>query len=145
MSTGEGYFVSQNFAFRFGIRLGDELTLESPTGPVTRKVLGILEYYQSEIGTVFMERSLFKTFWKDSRVDYIFITADKKAAPASIKEGIEKAVAGKQEVFVYSHSEYRQWVLGLIDRFLHSWLRPDGNRCADRRSKPCEHNDYLHL
>ncbi|NNE67261.1 MAG: FtsX-like permease family protein [Pyrinomonadaceae bacterium] len=117
MSAGEGFFVSQNFAFRFGIRLGDELTLESPNGPLKRKVLGILEYYQSEIGTVFIERSLFKTYWKDSGVDYIFVTADRNADPSSIKEGIEKAVAGNQQVFVYSHAEYRQWVLGLIDRF----------------------------
>ncbi|MCO6510892.1 MAG: ABC transporter permease [Aridibacter famidurans] len=117
MSAGEGFLVSENFALRFGVALGDRITLESPGGDVTREVLGVLEYYQSEVGTVFLDRKLYKEYWGDDTLDYILITAAEGADRRALKAGIEEAVAGEQQVFVYSHEEYRNWVMGLIDQF----------------------------
>lgn len=117
MSAGDGFLVSENFAFRFGVGLGDRITLQTPGGDVAREVLGILEYYQSEVGTVFLDRELYKRYWGDDTLDYILITAEKGADRRALKAGIEKAAAGEQQVFVYSHEEYREWVMGLIDQF----------------------------
>ncbi len=117
MTNGEGFFVSENFAFRFGVKLGDVITLESPAGEVSRKVLGILEYYQSENGTIFFERSLYKKFWNDDDLDYILINLKPDAVRASFKSALENAISGEQKAFVYSQEEYRNWVMKLIDQF----------------------------
>ena len=38
--------------------LGDQLRLETPASPLMRPVVGILEFYYVEEGTVFMDREL---------------------------------------------------------------------------------------
>ncbi|MEZ5346971.1 MAG: FtsX-like permease family protein [Pyrinomonadaceae bacterium] len=117
MENGEGFFVSQNFSYRFGVKLGDTLTLKSPGGNISRKVLGILDYYQSEFGTVFLERNLFKKYWNDDALDYILIDLKPGTDRAKFKAALEKTIAGEQKAFIYSEEEYRDWVMKLIDQF----------------------------
>ena len=117
MAGGKGFFVSENFALRFGFKMGDTVTLKSPSGNVSRKILGVLEYYQSENGSIFLDRQLYKKFWNDSSLDYILITLKPNIDRAGFKPLIEKAIAGEQKAFIYSQMEYQNWVMRLIDQF----------------------------
>jgi putative ABC transport system permease protein len=117
MARGNGFFVSENFAFRFGLKPGDEITLETPAGALSRKIRGILEYYQSEKGTIFIERETYKKYWNDKSVDYILISLKPNARPRKFKTSLESILSGEQKAFIYSQKEYRIWVTGLIDQF----------------------------
>jgi putative ABC transport system permease protein len=97
--------------------LGDTLRLETPGGSLARPVLGILEYYHSEKGTIFLDRKLYKAFWQDNALDYILITLSEELNVEALKSEIQKALAGEQQVFIYTHQEYKQWVTRLIDQF----------------------------
>lgn len=116
-ARGEGFIVSQNFAVRFGAKLNDTLTLETPTGTLSRPVLGILEYYQSEKGTIFLDRKLYKQFWQDNAIDYIMLTLNPDVNRQSFKSEIEKAIAGEQRAFIYTQEEYKNWAMQMIDQF----------------------------
>jgi len=97
--------------------LGDTVALETPSGALSLPVVGILEYYHSEIGTLFLDRELFKKYWNDTAVDYILVTLTPEADRATFKTAIDRAIAGEQRAFVYTREEYKRFVMRLIDQF----------------------------
>ncbi len=62
-----GAIASETFSRRFGLRLGDALTLPSPTGPVTVTLLGIYADYGNERGSLLVDRPLMEARWGERR------------------------------------------------------------------------------
>jgi putative ABC transport system permease protein len=116
-SRGDGFVISQNQAVRSGVGLGDQFRLETPAGPLVRPVVGILEFYFVEKGTVFMDRELYKTYWRDNSVDLILLNLDPGIDRSSFKAEINRAMAGEQRAFIYTSDEYKQWSARLTDQF----------------------------
>ncbi|MGH9935331.1 MAG: FtsX-like permease family protein, partial [Blastocatellia bacterium] len=71
MMKGEGIMVAQNFANRYGLWVGDRVRLQTPTEPFDRPIVGVVEDYTSEKGTIFLERELYKRYWNDAVIDII--------------------------------------------------------------------------
>ncbi len=117
MPKGEGYLVARNFATRWKVNCGDLLRLETPTGPLELPVLGIFENYDSEKGTIFIERELYKQHWGDSAVDVVFLNLNSGVDPENVRRNIQAAIAGEQRAFIYTNAEYKRWVMSLIDQF----------------------------
>lgn len=62
-----GAIASETFSRRFGLRLGEVLTLPSPTGPVTVTLLGIYADYGNERGSLLVDRPLMEARWGERR------------------------------------------------------------------------------
>jgi putative ABC transport system permease protein len=62
LPKGEGVLVSRNFAARWKMGVGDTLTLNAPSGTLERPILGILDDYRSEKGTIFIDRALYQQY-----------------------------------------------------------------------------------
>ena len=114
---GDGFLIARNFSTRWGVRTGDELRLETPAGPLIRPVLGILEDYSSEKGTVFVDRTLYKSYWRDSAVDFVDVNIESGVDQSAVKHDIERAISGNYHAFVYTNGEYKRWIMTIIDRF----------------------------
>lgn len=117
MPKGEGLLIASNFASRWSVGVGDMLRIETPTGPLERPVLGIFENYDSERGTIFMDRALYRAYWRDNAVDYVFLNLVPGADRDAVRNQIQRAIAGEQRAFIYTNEEYKQWVINLIDHF----------------------------
>ncbi len=117
MPLGEGVLLSRNFSARFHVRVGDTLSLQTPTGPLERPVLGIMDDYRSEKGTIFMDRALYKKYWNDDSVDFIDITLNPGVDPLVVKQEIERLTANQEHAFVYTNAEFRGWVFSLVHQF----------------------------
>jgi putative ABC transport system permease protein len=116
-ARGDGMLVSSNFAARWNVKLGDVITLDTPGGPLNLTVVGMLDYYRSEKGSIFFDRSLYKDYWRDSDVDYLFIDLKEGVDRSLVKAKIGEMLRGKQTAFIYTHDEYRQWVSAILDQF----------------------------
>jgi len=116
-ARGEGILISNNLALRRGIKIGDKLTLRAPRGELELPVVGMLDYYRSENGTIFLDRELYKRFWDDTDVDYVFLDLKPGIDRTAFKEKVQTAIAGTQRAFIYTHEEYKSWVTQLIDQF----------------------------
>jgi putative ABC transport system permease protein len=116
-AQGDGVIVSNNFAARAGLGLGDDLTLDTPRGPLTLKIVGMLDYYRSENGTIFFDRALFTKYWGDSDVDFIFADLKPGVDPNDYKHDVELLLRGQNQAFVYTHEEYKRFVSSLVDQF----------------------------
>jgi putative ABC transport system permease protein len=117
LTGGEGVLVSRNFALRWGVGVGNRLTLESPTGTLERPILGFLDDYRSEKGTIFMDRALYKKFWGDDAVDFINVDLNPGADQMEMKHEIERLTAGSFHSFVYTNAEFKRWISSLVDQF----------------------------
>ncbi len=116
-SNGTGALVSTNFANRWAIRPGDSITISSPTGPVVFKVAGNLDYYRSDKGTIFFDRSVYKKYWGDTNVDYLFLKVKPGTDLQSLRSSIASTLGGSERGFIYTHDEYKKWTSGIIDQF----------------------------
>jgi putative ABC transport system permease protein len=114
---GDGVLISRNFSTRWGVRVGDDLRLQTPAGPLVRPVLGVLEDYSSEKGSVFIDRALYKAYWRDNAVDFFDISIGAAADQTAVKHAIERAISGNYQAFVYTNAEYKRWIMTIIDRF----------------------------
>ncbi|MEP6848090.1 MAG: FtsX-like permease family protein [Acidobacteriota bacterium] len=116
-SRGEGVLVSNNFALRWNLKLGDPVELDTPAGSFQLPVVGMLDYYRSEKGTIFLDSSLYRKYWNDTDSDYIFINLKPGIDKADFKQKVFDVLAGDQQAFVYTHEEFKAWVSSLIDQF----------------------------
>jgi putative ABC transport system permease protein len=114
---GEGFVISQNQSVQSGVGIGDQLLLETPRGPLSRPVVGIVEFYYVEKGTVFMDRKLYQQYWGDNAVDLILLYLNPGIDRSSFKTEINRVMAGEQRAFIYTSEEYKQWSSRLTDQF----------------------------
>lgn len=116
-SGGEGFVISQNLSFKNGLNVGDQLSLETPKGLLTRPVVGVVEFYYVEKGSVFMDRALYKQYWGDNAVDLILLNLQPGVDRAWFKGEINRAMAGEQRAFIYTSEELKAWSARLTDQF----------------------------
>lgn len=117
LTEGQGVLVSRNFALRWGVHVGSHLTLQSPIGPLDRPVIGFLDDYRSEKGTIFMDRALYKKYWGDDAVDFIDVDLNPGVDQLALKHDIERLTAGSFHAFVYTNAEFKRWISSLVDQF----------------------------
>jgi putative ABC transport system permease protein len=114
---GEGVLVSHNFASRWQLGVNDQLQLQLATGTLVRPIIGVVEDYTSENGTVLMDRALYKQYSRDDAVDVFDVNLQPGAEPQTIQLRIQRLLVGNQFAFVYTNREYKQWIIGLVDQF----------------------------
>jgi putative ABC transport system permease protein len=117
LPKGQAVLVSRNFATRWNVASGGRVHLDTPSGPLDLPVAGIVDDYRSEKGTVFLDRALYKQYWKDAAVDFVDIDLKPGADRATVKHEIEKLTAGSEHGFIYTNGEFRNWVASLVDQF----------------------------
>ncbi len=113
----EGLMVSKNFAARYGLKVGDELTLPAPTAPFTRRIAALVEDYTSEKGAVFIERDVYKKYWGDAAIDIMDINLKPGYDRNEFKGRLQKALKGEQRAFIYTRQEWRDFIMKLLDVF----------------------------
>lgn len=117
VTTGEGILVARNFAIRFGLGTGDRVQVNTPTGIFDRPIAGIIEDYTTEKGTLFLDRELYKRFWQDPAVDMIEVNLLAGVDREAFKRDLQREIRGDLRAFIYTNSEYKQWVMDLINGF----------------------------
>jgi len=117
LPRGQGVLVSKNFAARWRAKVGDGVHLDTPTGPLDLPILGMVEDYRSDKGTIFMDRALYKRMWKDDAVDFVDITLKPGEDATAVKHEIERMTAGTEHALIYTNVEFRDWIGGLVDKF----------------------------
>jgi len=117
LSRGEGALISKNFAARWKFRVGGRVRLNAPTGVLDLPVLGIVEDYRSDKGTIFIDRALYRKYWKDDAVDFVNVNLKPGEDAIKVKHEIERLTAGTDHALVYTNAEFREWIGSLVDQF----------------------------
>ena len=117
LARGEGVLISKNFGARWKCKVGGRVSLNTPAGVLDRPVLGIVEEYRSDKGSIFLDRALYKKYWKDDAVDFIDVNLKPGGEATRVKHEIEQLTAGTDHALVYTNAEFREWIGSLVDQF----------------------------
>ena len=117
LPSGKGVLISRNFSARWHCGVGQRVLLNSPAGALDLLVLGIVEDYRSDKGTIFMDRALYKKYWSDDAVDFVDVNLKQGEDAVAVKHRIERLAAGSEHALVYTNAEFRHWIGSLVDQF----------------------------
>src|SRR4029453_15616853 len=63
---GQGIIVSDNFARLQKMKIGDVVSIASPSGPLSLPIVGIIQDWSDQQGSVFLDRRLYEEHWADA-------------------------------------------------------------------------------
>jgi putative ABC transport system permease protein len=86
--SGEGAWVSEPFARRFGRKKGDVLELPTPEGTQRAEILGVYADYGNESGTVLLSRASTTAWFGGSGVSSVALYAEDGVDPEELLERV---------------------------------------------------------
>lgn len=115
-ARGEEVIVSSNLVFHLGTRVGDRITLDTPSGPLTVRVGGVLMTLISPRGAVMMSRALYKRYWHDSHIVHSLIRIDDPGHVGAVRDSIARTLGTTHHLKILSLAELGQWFGGEVQR-----------------------------
>jgi putative ABC transport system permease protein len=115
---GRGIYVSRNFARIRKKSLGDTITVTTALGKRSFKIVLICIDYSSEHGTLFFDRAIYDTEYKDTRVNTFNVYLKKGVAPkrkTQIAEDIRSQHGAKYDLFVLENSAFRGSIIKTVE------------------------------
>ncbi len=108
--------VSEPYAYRRGVALGDSIRLATDRGPASFRVAGVFRDYGSEQGVVMMARSTWDVWFDDDRITSLGFFLDEAVEVDRVVEAMQAAAGDGQAVVVRSNRALRAASLEVFDR-----------------------------
>jgi putative ABC transport system permease protein len=116
-AQGRGVIVSDNFAAREQVRVGDSLDLPAPDGALRLPVLGIYKDFTDPQGTIVIDRSLYRSRWHDDTVNLFRLYLRPGTSAEAVRAQVVARLGANRRLFVFSSADLRRHVLGLAGRW----------------------------
>ena len=116
-AAGEGLLVSDSLAQLHGLTLGEVLSIPAPYGTIRLPIVGIVIDYTDQQGSIFIDRSVFVRNWQDDSVSDFRVYLHPGARSSDVQQQIVGQYAGRQQVFVLTNQEVRDYVLQLANQW----------------------------
>jgi putative ABC transport system permease protein len=116
VAAGRGVVVSTSFVKSFGRGTGDDLVLDTPTGPIVLPILGVTVDFVSPKGTIEMSRDVFVTHWQDTSVTRTFVVKDAASGIGDVRSRIASTLGGVFQVRILSANELLEYFATQVRR-----------------------------
>src|SRR5262249_22983780 len=107
--------VSGNFAALHHVHKGDIITLKTPTGEVNFHVIGAIEDYTWNLGTIIMNRHDYESRWQDRSVTVFEVYLRPGVDPQLAKDQISAKLTG-YDLHPMTRVELKSHAVALIER-----------------------------
>jgi len=105
--AGRAVFVSESFAFRFGEKVGNEITLDTADGAHSFVVAALARDYAMDLGTVLVDIDTYQRLWRDRRLKAANIWQRTGSDAAAIRRAATEVVQYDPRISVVTNREYR--------------------------------------
>ncbi|MBV9121736.1 MAG: ABC transporter permease [Planctomycetes bacterium] len=109
--------VSENFAVLHNVHPGDTISLRGPRGPVPLRVIGTVEDYGWNKGTVILDRALYQHHFDDPLVDQFCVYLQPGADPDGVRQEMLTNWEAEHALVVWKRAEVRKHYDTQIGRF----------------------------
>ncbi len=116
-AEGRGLIVSESFATNLNAAMGSMVELPTPSGLLKLPVVGIIRDYSDLQGSVVIDRSVYRKWWKDDSVNIARVYVKKGNAEAVVRQRVVDALAGHGRLLVLTNREVRDWIMKLLDQW----------------------------
>ena len=107
--------MSEPFATRFGVRAGDDVAFETPSGRTAFHIVAIYNDYSSDAGVVLIDRRTFARLFRDDSVNSLAIYAVPGADLHDIRSRVIRSVLPLR-IDVQTTRELRKLVIEIFNR-----------------------------
>jgi putative ABC transport system permease protein len=112
----EGLLISEPFAFRFGVALGDSVRIETDRGPRSFRVAGVYYDYGSDLGVSILSRPTFDRYFDDDGVSTLAVYLRDGVDAAEAVDAFRALAPPGQEVVIRSNRTLREASMEVFDR-----------------------------
>lgn len=105
VARGDAVIGSSNFMLHLGTRVGETITLETPSGPQPLRVAGVTLDFASARGTLEISRTLYERLWHDSHVTRVFVRTQPETPASTVSAAIAHALGAKYRIRILSAGE----------------------------------------
>jgi putative ABC transport system permease protein len=112
----EGVLVSEPFAYKRRVGVGDRLALPTRAGPHPFTIAGIYRDYGSDAGAVLMHRRTYDRHFDDPYISSVALYAAPGVPVATLVERTRAAARPDEQLLVRSNRALRQVTLEVFDR-----------------------------
>ena len=116
IARGDAVNVSANFVLHLGARIGDTLTLETPSGPLTLRIAGITAEFLSPRGTIQMSRGLYARYWHDDGVNLVYLRAGTNTDLATVRTAMAHVLGEKYRLRILLWAEFIEYCAAQVHR-----------------------------
>lgn len=116
VAGGEAVVVSSNFARNLHVNVGDSITLDSPGGALTVRVVGVVTHFASPRGTIEMSRDVYKRYWHDDKITRAFVRVDPNADFAGVRAAIAQRLGRTYNLRILSAAEIVEYFASQVRR-----------------------------
>ena len=126
LARGEGLFVSEGFARRFGKGRGSSVALPTPKGSVDFRVLAVVADYSWPRGVLWIDDDLYRATFDDHEAQEFGITLDGSRPLAQVRADVEAFFAPHHSVSVLDTRTIRASVMEIFRRYWSLLLAQEG-------------------
>src|SRR5215470_9932214 len=117
-AEGKGLIISESFATNLKATMGTVVELPTPCGLLKLPVVGIIRDYSDLQGSLVIDRSVYRNWWKDDTVNIARVYVKPGNDEASVRQRVVDALAGHGRLLVLTNREVRD----LIMKILNQWF-----------------------
>lgn len=109
-------FVSENFILHFHKKTGDTLELDTPSGRVPFKIVGVIVDFASPEGVIYLDRQVYKKLWHDPLVNAYGLQLEPGADLNQVRSEIDRRFGRAKNLMVISNAEIKEQMVRTIDQ-----------------------------
>ena len=108
--------VNESLASQEHLKPGDTMLLPTPEGPVNFTVAAVNVDYSSDSGSLLMDMSTYRKYWKESLADSFSIRVKQKKDVLAVRDEIVKRFGSERKLFVLPALEFKAEIRKVIDQ-----------------------------
>ena len=85
-AEGKGVIISDNFAELYHVAYNQPLVLNTPTGPLTLPVVGVVRDYSDQKGSILLDHARYVERWNDDSVNAVRLYVDKSVTVEEMRQ-----------------------------------------------------------
>jgi putative ABC transport system permease protein len=116
-AAGQGVIVSESLAQLRGLIYGEIVDLPAPGGVIQMPIVGILEDYSDQLGTIMIDRSVYQRYWGDGSVNLFRVYLAPGAQVGDVRRRILERYSGQRQVFVLNNDELRNYIVRITGQW----------------------------
>lgn len=111
-----GVMISEPFAYRTRLDVGNSLSLPTDSGPRPFRVAGVYREYGNDRGTVMMDLSVYRTHWRDAGVTAAGFYVGRGYSAGQVLAEFRELAQGRQTLLIRSNADLRALSMNIFEQ-----------------------------
>ncbi|MGV3723406.1 MAG: ABC transporter permease [Actinomycetota bacterium] len=108
--------VTESFAFRNRLGVGDTVRLDTPTGEASLTIAGVFYDYATDAGAILIDYHVYQRLWNDDRTENMAIYTEPGASVDEVRSALIQAAGPELILFVTPNQSLRSRVMQVFDQ-----------------------------